>query len=173
PSERRGGRSRGTIAAIVAGVVVLAAAGGIAAATFLGGSGDKSKPAPNTVAQPSNGGATGSAAAGGGGGKAAPIDRRALSVAVLNGTTVTGLARNASDKIVAKGYKEGAVGTDSTNQQRQTTQVLYNGNQRPAALDVAKILGVRPSAVAKMDANARLLANNAQIAVFVGADKAQ
>jgi hypothetical protein len=101
------------------------------------------------------------------------VNRRSLTVAVLNGTTVTGLARSASDKVVAKGYKQGTVASDTTNQQRQATQVLYAGNQRAAAADVAKILGVPSSAVGKMDANAKVAAGSAQVIVYVGADKAQ
>ncbi|MGZ6697273.1 MAG: LytR C-terminal domain-containing protein, partial [Solirubrobacteraceae bacterium] len=169
-------RSYRTIAAIVAGVVVLAAAGGLAAAKILGGGSDNSPSAPNTVAQPGGGSSSGSSGSskGGSSSKATPpVNRRALTVAVLNGTTVTGLARSASDKVVAKGYKQGTVASDTTNQQRQTTQVLYDGSQRAAALDVAKILGVLSSSVAKMDANAKLAAAGAQVIVFVGADKAQ
>ena len=102
------------------------------------------------------------------------LDRKAVPLAVLNGTTVTGLARGAADKLTAKGYNEPNVVTnDTTNQQRPTTQVFYEAKARAAALDVAKILGVPTAQIKPMDANARALADRAQVAVFVGADKAQ
>jgi hypothetical protein len=137
---------------------------------FGGGGSDKTPPKPNTVAAPS------SSASGGGASskKAAPqINRRAITVAVLNGTTVTGLARQASDRITKKGYNEGAVTNDPANQQHPITQVYYEPTAKAAALDVAKILGVKAVNVKPMDANARVLADRAQVAVFVGADKAQ
>jgi hypothetical protein len=97
-----------------------------------------------------------------------------VPLAVLNGTTVTGLARGAADKLTKKGYNEPNVVTnDTTNQARPTTQIYYEAKVRAAALDVAKILGVPTTQVRPMDANARALADRAQVAVFVGADKAQ
>ena len=104
----------------------------------------------------------------------AKLNRKSVPLAVLNGTTVTGLARGAADKLTAKGYNEPNVVTnDTTNQQRPTTLVYYEAKAHPAALDVAKILGVPISQVKPMDANARALADRAQVAVFVGGDKAQ
>jgi hypothetical protein len=145
----------------------------VAAILIFGGGGEKPAPKPNTVAPPSSSVQN----AGGGGGtakKAAPkLNRGATTVAVLNGTTVTGLAREASTKVTGKGYREGVVTNDQTNQRHEVTEVYYEPNAKPAALDVAKILGVRTVNVKPMDANARVLADRAQVAVFVGADKAQ
>ena len=105
---------------------------------------------------------------------AAKLNRKAVPLAVLNGTTVTGLARGAADKLTTKGYNEPNVVTnDTTNQARPTTQIFYEAKVRAAALDVAKILGVPTAQVKPMDANARALADRAEVAVFVGADKAQ
>lgn len=94
-------------------------------------------------------------------------------VSVLNGTSIVGLARAAADKLSASDFREGLVTNDTTNQQRPTTQVFYEAKARVAALDVAKILGVPTSQIKPMDANARALADRAQVAVFVGGDKAQ
>jgi hypothetical protein len=168
------GRSRGRIAAIVGGVVAAIAVVAVAAFLLFGGSGDdKPTPKPNTVAQPT--GATPDNADGAAAAKTpAPVDRKAVPLAVLNGTTVTGLARAAADKLTKKGYNEPNVVTnDTTNQARPTTQVYYEVKARAAALDVAKVLGVPTAQVKAMDANARALADRAQVAVFVGADKAQ
>jgi LytR cell envelope-related transcriptional attenuator len=169
-----GGHSRGRIAAIVGAVLAVLAVAAVAVVAillFTGGK-DKTPPKPNTVAQP---GVTTPA-----GGKASPakpaakLDRKAYPLAVLNGTTVTGLARGAADKLTARGYNEPNVVTnDTTNQARGVTQIFFEPKARPAALDVARILGVKTANVKPMDANARALADRATVAVFVGADKAQ
>jgi LytR cell envelope-related transcriptional attenuator len=165
------GRSRNRVAAMIGAGVAAVAIVILAAVLLFGGDGGKpTTPKPNTVAQPTNG----AGGADAGTKPAARVDRASLTVAVLNGTTVTGVARSASDKVVAKGYKQGVVTNDTTNQLRQQTQVFYDGAEhRAAALDVARIVGVRASLVTQMDANARTLAGNAQVAVFIGADKAQ
>ena len=166
------GRSRGRLAAIVGAAVAVIAVLAVAGILIFGGGGDKPAPKPNTVAQPT----TDTAASGGSTPSKAPVklNRKAVPLAVLNGTTVTGLARGAADKLTAKGYNEPNVVTnDTTNQQRPTTQVYYEAKAHAAALDVAKILGVPTSQVKPMDANARALADRAQVAVFVGGDKAQ
>ncbi|HEX6696145.1 MAG TPA: LytR C-terminal domain-containing protein [Solirubrobacteraceae bacterium] len=166
------GRSRGRLAAIVGAVVGVIAVLAVAGILIFGGGGDKPAPKPNTVAQPT----TDTAASGASTPAKAPVklNRKAVPLAVLNGTTVTGLARGAADKLTAKGYNEPNVVTnDTTNQQRPTTQVYYEAKAHAAALDVAKILGVPTSQIKPMDANARALADRAQVAVFVGGDKAQ
>jgi hypothetical protein len=167
-----GARSKGRIAAIVGGVLGLAAIAAVAVLLFTGGGSDNNPPTPNTVAQP---GATSTASANKGTPtRPARLDRKAYPLAVLNGTTVTGLARGAADKLTARGYNEPNVVTnDTTNQQRGTTEIYFEPKARPAALDVAKILGVKTANVKPMDANARALADRATVAVFVGADKAQ
>jgi LytR cell envelope-related transcriptional attenuator len=139
---------------------------------FGGGGGDKPTPKPNTVTPP--GGTPPANNASASAKKAAPkINRASITVAVLNGTTVTGLARQASDKVTAKGYREGVVTNDTTDQQRPLTQIFYEPAGKAAAADVAKILGVKAVNVKPMDANARVAADRAQVAVFVGTDKAQ
>jgi hypothetical protein len=166
------GRSRGRLAAIVGAAVGVIAVLAVAGILIFGGGGDEPAPKPNTVAQPT----TDTSASGSSTPSKAPakLNRKAVPLAVLNGTTVTGLARGAADKLTAKGYNEPNVVTnDTTNQQRPTTLVYYEGKAHAAALDVAKILGVPTSQVKPMDANARALADRAQVAVFVGGDKAQ
>ena len=166
------GRSRGRLAAIVGAAVGVIAVLAVAGILIFGGGGDKPAPKPNTVAQPT----TDTVASGASTPSRAPVklNRKAVPLAVLNGTTVTGLARGAADKLTAKGYNEPNVVTnDTTNQQRPTTQVYYEAKAHAAALDVAKILGVPTSQIKPMDANARALADRAQVAVFVGGDKAQ
>ena len=174
PDGRRRRPLAGRLAAIVGAVVGVVAVLAVAGILIFGGGGDEPAPKPNTVAQPAtddtaaaDGAATPSKAP-------AKVNRKAVPLAVLNGTTVTGLARGAADKLTQKGYNEPNVVTnDTTNQAPQDSQVFYEGKARAAALDVAKILGVPTTQVKPMDANARALADRAQVAVFVGADKAQ
>jgi hypothetical protein len=94
------------------------------------------------------------------------------TIAVLNGTTVTGLARQAADKLTANGYDEPNVVTnDTTNQTRKVTEVFYEPGHRNEAYSVADCLDIRLDHVRPMNANARALADRADIAVFIGTDE--
>jgi hypothetical protein len=97
-----------------------------------------------------------------------------LSLAVLNGTTVTGLARGVADQLTSRGYDEPNVVTnDTSNQSRVRTTVYFEPGHRADALGVASCLHIGSDRVAPMDANARALADRAVVAVFVGADWAR
>jgi hypothetical protein len=97
-----------------------------------------------------------------------------LSLAVLNGTTVTGLARGIADQLTSLGYNvPTVVSNDVSNQSRARTTVYYEGGHRADALGVASCLHIGSDRVAAMDANARALSDRAQVAVFVGADRAR
>ena len=99
---------------------------------------------------------------------------KSTQVAVLNGTTVTGLARAAADKLTAAGYKQvGPVTTDTSNQQRPATVIFFEASARREALDAAKLVGVGRGALQPMDQNARVLGGGAPVVVIVGADQAQ
>ena len=109
-----------------------------------------------------------------GAGAAAKVNRGKVTVAVLNGTTFTGLARSASDKLTRAGFKPGVVTNDTTNQTRSATAIFYGNGQRNAALVVAKIVGIGRDAVQKLDANTRSVAGeDADVVVSVGADQAR
>ena len=97
-----------------------------------------------------------------------------LSLAVLNGTRVTGLARGVADQLTSRGYDEPNVVTnDTSNQSRVRTTVYFEPGHRADALGVASCLHISADRVAPMDANARALADRAVVAVFVGADWAR
>jgi hypothetical protein len=94
------------------------------------------------------------------------------TIAVLNGTTVTGLGRAAADQLTANGY--GAplvVTTDTTNQSRRVSEVFYEEGHRNEAFSVAACLEIRFDHVHAMNANARTLADRADVAVFLGSDR--
>jgi hypothetical protein len=95
-----------------------------------------------------------------------------VSLAVLNGTTTTGLARAGADKLMSLGYPEPLLVTnDVSNQSRATTTIYYEGGHREDALGVASCLHIGSERVRPMGAGERALADRAQVAIFVGADR--
>jgi LytR cell envelope-related transcriptional attenuator len=102
-----------------------------------------------------------------------PPVRRAVTVAVLNGTTVTGLARAAADTLVANGFREGVVTNDTTDQQRRRTTIYYEPGFKEQAQTAAGCLRAGLDRVLPMTAGARVAADRADVAVFIGADEAK
>jgi LytR cell envelope-related transcriptional attenuator len=97
-----------------------------------------------------------------------------VSLAVLNGTKVTGLGRAVADELTRLGYDEpNVVSNDVTNQSRARTMVFYEHGHRSDALGVASCLHIGSDRVVAMDANARALADRARVAIFVGYDRAR
>jgi LytR cell envelope-related transcriptional attenuator len=103
----------------------------------------------------------------------AATPRYDATVAVLNGTTVAGLARAAAEKLVANGFREGVVTNDTTNQNRRRTTIYYEPGYREQAQGVAACVEVGVNRVHPMNANARVAGDRADIVVFIGADKAK
>ena len=95
--------------------------------------------------------------------------RRATNVAVLNGTTQTGLARAVANKIQEDGYTIGDVDTNA-DQSVPTTIVSYTGDNEQAALAVAKIMGIDRGSVQAADVNTTAAAT-ADVTVIVGSDQ--
>jgi hypothetical protein len=97
-----------------------------------------------------------------------------VSLAVLNATKVTGLARGVADQLVSLGYEEpSVVSNDVTNQSRARTTIYYERGHRADALGVASCLHIGRDRVVAMVARARVLANRAQVAIVVGYDRAR
>ena len=129
----------------------------------------------NTPTQPAEGGSGAAAGSGTGGsgtgssaGTLTAAERRATQVAVLNGTTQTGLGRNVGDKIEKARFTLGSVATNS-DQQIPTTIVAYSAGNEAAARAVAKIVGVPTNSVQLADANTAAAAT-ADVVVTVGLD---
>jgi hypothetical protein len=102
----------------------------------------------------------------------APLPRRP-TIAVLNGTTVTGLARMAAVELLAHRFREGVVTNDTTDQQRRFTTIYYEPGYGEQARVAASVIGVSAKRTRPMTVNARVAADRAPIVVFVGADLAQ
>ena len=100
--------------------------------------------------------------------KAAPINPRNVTVSVLNGTTVPGLAAQIGDRVTALGFQLGNV-TNSGDQQRAESVVLFApGAQREAAF-VGRKLGIAQRE--PIDPQSQTLAGDARLVVITGADK--
>lgn len=109
-------------------------------------------------------------APGGGGhtGHLAPIRPSSVTVSILNGTTVPGLAAQIGDSIQSFGFQLGNV-TNSSNQQRAESVVLYRrGHAREAALVGRKLHVAQREAI---DPQSQALAGDATVVVVVGGDK--
>src|SRR3954447_4173716 len=171
PAEPEGGhrgRSYAIAGGIAAGVVALRV---LAGTQCLGKHDDKPK-TPNQAASPTAA-ATDEAGGGsnsGGGSSSAPTSRADTTVAVFNGTTISGLAAGTADKLRSSGYKRGTTG-DYTDQQRASSTVFYTKAARRQAREIGRELNI--SELRVMDAETQALAGqNADVAVVVGSDKA-
>jgi hypothetical protein len=144
--------------ALVLLVVVLLVTG------VIGGS-DNSTPAPNTTST-----ATPDSTAGGGG-SGEQLTPASTKVAVLNGTTIPGLASREKDTLTEAGFSEIQTG-NNTDQQRAESAVLYGtkAGARQQARSVARRLDI--ANVERQDEDTRTLANGADVVVILGQDKA-
>ena len=171
PTQRAGRRFPvGLIAAIAAGVIVL----GVVLALVLGGGGDDPKgtggsEVPGTsepaVTPPPN--ATNDT-------RAEPRPPSEVSVAVLNGTTITGLAGRTADKLRAADYNVPASSvTDAVERNRSATEIRYAEGYQAEARAVAKAIGAGNDIVeAGIDQNLRTVAgDDARVVVTVGSDQ--
>lgn len=110
-----------------------------------------------------------------GGGQSAPAPKAGavvpadVSVAVLNGTSVPGLAAKVGDDIRVNGFKLGAV--SNSQKQYDQTVVMYQRGQKRGARSVAHDLGVKP--VQPIDRQTQMAASGADVVVVAGADRAR
>jgi hypothetical protein len=150
--------------ALVAGGVVILAGAGLAAFQLVGDDGQA-----GSSGQPTKRQAGGS---GGGGGKSPPaaanIRPSDVTVAVLNGTTVAGLAAQVGEEATADGFTLGTV-TNAARTDQTRSQILYRKGQKAAADLVANRLGIRSTA--PVDALSAELAGSFDVVVLVGADR--
>jgi hypothetical protein len=167
PPRRR--VSRGALLAAAAAVLVV----GITLAIVLkvtGGS-NAPTPAPNTVAgspadQTTTGGKTAAPAV-------SKAQRAQTNVSVLNGTTITGLARSVANRLQDQGYTVGKV-ADAPNQAQPQTKVEFgsgHGAEARALAGVIKVPASRVIALSPVDSTTA--GPNAEVVVVVGQDSAR
>jgi hypothetical protein len=163
PAARDGG-SRRVVLAAVAALVVLAV--GAFAVLQLTGGDDLSS---------SDGGGAGLSSSdtgdGGSGRDGQPaIDPGDVTVAVLNGTTIPGLAATLGDKIKGEGFRLGTV-TNNFDQERAESVVLYTPGAEREAADVSRRLDI--SQREAIDTDSQALAGDSTVVVVAGADQSQ
>jgi hypothetical protein len=102
---------------------------------------------------------------------AAPVRKADVTVAVLNGTTVPGLARGVATALQNVGYGLGTVATAS-DQTRAATLVEYKDGHRAEALSVARSIKLGADVLQPVDGAAQAIAGTgADVVVIVGADQ--
>ena len=103
------------------------------------------------------------------GGRGSAVDRSEVTVAVLNGTSVNGLAGRVGSDVESNGYQLGAV--SSTTPGVEESIALYARGERAAAEKVARDLGIGP--VQRLDRETARLAGDADVVVIAGEDRAR
>jgi hypothetical protein len=93
-----------------------------------------------------------------------------VTVAVLNGTTVPGLAATLADQVTSTGFRAGTVANFTNNQQLAESVVQYSSGHEREAAAVSRRLGIDQREAATP--NSRELAGDATVIVIAGGDKA-
>ncbi|MCP9491642.1 MAG: LytR C-terminal domain-containing protein [Solirubrobacteraceae bacterium MAG38_C4-C5] len=156
--EGRGGR---TIGLIVAGGLVALAVGVLLITQVFGGDDAQQAASPSNSATPA---------------QAPPEDegpppRGEVNVAVLNGTTINGLAETVADELEESGFQRGQTATNTADQTLSSTTVQFAEGSRESALEVAEVLGLGEGAVEQLERNTRVATNEeAAVVVLVGND---
>jgi hypothetical protein len=146
----------------IAGILILGAAAAFGVTQLAKNDSGGSAQSPSAPAAQQGGSDTGKP------GKNAAIDPKSVTVSVLNGTTVPGLAAQLGDKIQGFGFQLGNV-TNSSDQQRAESAVLYApGHQREAAAVARKL---RIDQRERIDARIQGLAGDATVVVVAGIDQ--
>jgi hypothetical protein len=96
------------------------------------------------------------------------VNPAGVTVAVLNGTTVVGLAAQIGEEVVAGGFKRGTVGNAARVDQTRS-EVLYRDGQARAARAVANRLGIDKTA--PVDSVNEEIAGSFDVIVLVGSDR--
>ena len=144
----------GALAAVVVGVLLI---------TQVFGGGDEAQ----QPAAPSNSAAPAQAPPG----EEGPPPRGEVNVAVLNGTTVAGLAVTIAAELEQSGFQRGEVATNVADQTLTETTVQFAEGSRESALEVAEVLGLDEEAVEPLERNTRVAAGEeAAVVVLVGND---
>jgi LytR cell envelope-related transcriptional attenuator len=152
------------IAMVAAGALILAGAayGAIQLTNDDGGSEPASSRAQNREGERDRGGGNGEQR------RSANVDPAQVTVAVLNGTTVQGLAAQIGEEVRAGSFKLGTIGNAARIDQA-TSEVLYRNGQARAARAVANRLGIEK--VSPVDSVNEEIAGSFDVIVLVGSDR--
>jgi hypothetical protein len=105
--------------------------------------------------------------------KATPaVSADKITVAVLNGTSIPGLAAQVGDRVDAEGFTLGTVSNASQTQGNRANSVaLYAAGHQSDARRVARRLNIRN--IGRLDPDTQQIAGDATVVVIVGSDKTQ
>jgi LytR cell envelope-related transcriptional attenuator len=154
----------------IAGVLIVGGAAAFGVSQLVGeDEGGGAAQGPQQVAEEPNGGGgeEGQRRRNRGGAAVNPAN---VTVAVLNGTTVPGLAATIMDRVEGAGFRAGTVANFLPNQQLGESVVQYTpGHERDAAA-VSRRLGIAQREA--INPSSQELAGDATVVVLVGADEA-
>ncbi|MGI8750551.1 MAG: LytR C-terminal domain-containing protein, partial [Thermoleophilaceae bacterium] len=169
PGDRRSRgvfASRGRAAGVIAAVALVLAAVAFGVTRLLVGGDDTAKKAPASgSSQPAPGAAAKKAPK-----KAGGVSPASVRVAVLNATTVPGLAAQIGDSVEKQGFRLGTV-TNFNDQQRAESVVLYAPGAEREAAEVGRRLKI--SQREPIDAKSQGVAGDATVVIVTGQDKTQ
>ncbi|HEX5926016.1 MAG TPA: LytR C-terminal domain-containing protein [Baekduia sp.] len=167
------GGSRLAVFGAIGAIVVVAIVAVVLLTGALGG-GDTTTQSPNTIGTPSAGSNAGESPAKTTSTSATPAAAPApgsYTVAVLNGTTVPGLARGVANRWQNTKFKIGNV-TNAATQDRSATLVEFAPGHRAEADAVAKAIDVGRDAIQPLSAGSKTIAGDqATVVVTVGSDQ--
>jgi len=166
--------SRLAVFGAIGAIVVVAIVAVVLLTGALGGD-DPATQTPNTIGTPSADTSAGSdTTATTGGSKTAPAAVPApgsYTVAVLNGTTVPGLARGVANRLQNTKFKIGNV-TNAATQDRSATLVEFAPGHRAEADAVAKAIDVGRDSIQQLSPGSKTIAGDqATVVVTVGSDQ--
>jgi hypothetical protein len=150
------------LALVIGGLVIIA--GGVVGALELTGDDDQASSRGETRTRAESGGSDG-------GNERRPernVNPSSVTVAVLNGTTIAGLAAQVGEEARSDGFTLGTV-TNAARTDQEQSQVLYRRGERAAARAVADRLGIRSTG--PVDPLSAELAGSFDVVVLVGADR--
>jgi hypothetical protein len=159
----RGGLTGRYLAVVLAGLLVLGGAAAYGVTQLTGGDSGSSTSGVSANDGAQNGSAQRTRKQGG------AVKPANVTVAVLNGTTVPGLAATLSDEVGAAGFKVGTI-TNFSDQQLAESVVQYAPGHQAEARAVSRRLGIAQRE--PVSPSSQALAGDATVIVIAGADKA-
>ena len=117
------------------------------------------------------GGASGGGGSEGGQQPATPVNPGDVTVSVLNGTTIPGLAASIGDRVEANGFVLGNVDNSADQGARNESVVLFTPGAEREAVAVGRRLGIAQRE--PIDAESRAIAGDASVVVITGTDLTQ
>jgi hypothetical protein len=148
--------------ALAAGGLVILAGAGFGAIQLLDE--DQSSTSPNRVSKERERRDRGSSSS------TPSVNPSGVTVAVLNGTTIAGLAALVGEEARGEGFTLGTV-TNAAQTNQAKSEVLYRNGQKNAATAVARRLNI--GATKPVDPLSADLAGSFDVVVLVGADRSQ